>query len=156
MHSKIVLFVIIILLGGFFYIHTTNPAEVTIMLPVDNSFTIPITVLLFAGFVLGVALMIFNTIFIDAAKMVGEMKGRKERKLATQAQKNYNKGTAALFKGAYGDAVKLLEKSLLHGTGERSFRRSATLYLAEAYSKAGESAKGLALLEDFSAVAAGD
>lgn len=154
MHSKIVLFVIILLIGGFFYIHTTNPAEVGLLLPGDNNFTVPVTVLLFAGFVLGVVLMILNTIVTDAKKMVGDMRGRKEKKLVDKALKNYTEGTEALFKGDYGDGVKLLEKSLLHGIGDRLFRRAATLNLAEAYGKAGESVKGLQLLEDFAPGAA--
>ncbi len=144
MHSKIILFFIIILISGFFYLHTVNQYEVTYVLTPDRSFTVPVTVLVFAGFIVGVALMVFNSIYTDAKRAVREIRSRRERRLKAQAEKKYRDGVDALVRGDARKAVELLEKAREHNPGSREI----ALRLADAFMALGNPARAGEVLED--------
>lgn len=112
MYTKILLFVVIIVLSAFFYLHTQNPALVTFVVTKDHTYVMPVTLLLFAGFFAGAAFAALNSLMIDARRAVREMRARRENKLRAQAEENYRKGMDALVKGDTAEARGLIEKAL--------------------------------------------
>ncbi len=112
MYTKILLFIIIIILSAFFYLHTQNPAVVTFVVTKDHTYVLPVTLLLFAGFFAGATFTVFNSLLVDARRAVREMRARRERKLVAQAEENYRKGVEALVRGDTAEARGLIEKAL--------------------------------------------
>lgn len=112
MYSRIILFLLVIIIGAFFYLHTVNPAEVDFKITKDWIFTLPVTVLVFFGFFAGVTLAVFNSLFVDARRVIKDIRVRREKKLREQSEANYRKGTAELLRGNPEKARQFFEKAL--------------------------------------------
>jgi len=111
MYTKVLLVFIIFILGVFFYLHTQNPGTMTFVVTRDRTYVLPSTLLLFFGFISGVALAVLNSILADARRAWKEMKERKEKKLLVQADENYRKGAELQVKGDTSSARELMEKA---------------------------------------------
>ncbi len=111
MYTKVLLAVIILVLGAFFYLHTKNPGVVTFVVTSEYTYALPATLLVFSGFVAGVVLAVLNSLVADARRALKEMRERREKKLLIQADENYRKGVELLVKGDTVSARELLEKS---------------------------------------------
>ncbi|HHL39900.1 MAG TPA: tetratricopeptide repeat protein [Deltaproteobacteria bacterium] len=112
MYSQIILFFIIVLITSFFYLHSLNPQEVVFNLTKDWSIVLPVTVLLFCGLFVGLALVVFNTIFVDLRRFFKGMRSRRAEKLRQQCSENYRAGVEELYRGNTKRARALLEKAL--------------------------------------------
>lgn len=112
MYTKILLVVIIFILSAFFYLHTQNPGTVTFVVTKEYTYTLPSTLILFAGFFMGVIVAVLNSLLVDAKKAVKEMSARREKRVQAQADENYKKGIEALVKGDTTVARELIEKAV--------------------------------------------
>ncbi|WKZ32151.1 MAG: tetratricopeptide repeat protein [Thermodesulfobacteriota bacterium] len=111
MYTKVLLVVIILVLGAFFYLHTKNPGIVTFVVTSEYTYALPAALLVFFGFLAGVVLAVLNSLVADARRALKEMKERKEKKLLAQADENYRKGAELLVKGDTSSARELFEKA---------------------------------------------
>ncbi len=145
MHTRIVLLFIIIIMSAFFYLHTLNPVEVKFIITDEWTFELPVTVVLFAGFVAGVVVMAINSLFVDAKRLIRDVRERRRVKAVEQAERLHREGVDLLFRGKYDKAVDTLKRSLEMNPSNRA----TTVYLAEAYLKAGMPEKASSLLEEY-------
>ncbi len=134
MHSKLILFVIIFLVSGFFYLHTINPFEITISLYEGYKYTFPVTVIIFAGFIVGIVLMVFNSFIVDLKRAVMDFKNRRKIKAREGFEEKFRKGSMALAKGNSKDAVKIFEGAYLSDVEAPQLRKELVMKLAEACS----------------------
>ncbi len=112
MYSKIVLFLLIILITAFFYLHTENPTRVDFIIYKDYRYNLPVTALVFAGFFIGAVLAVVNTIFVDIRRAFFEMRVRREKKTLAQADEDYRSGVEALAREEYQKAARLIERAM--------------------------------------------
>ena len=112
MYTKILLVFIIVILSAFFYLHTMNPSSLTYAFSSTSVYELPSTMLLFMGFFAGVVIAVLNSLLVDARRAWLELKSRKEKKLLSQADENYKKGSELLVKGETAGARELIEKAL--------------------------------------------
>lgn len=112
MYTKILLVVVIIILSAFFYLHTQNPGVVNFVVTRDHTYTLPSTMILFAGFFMGVIVAVLNSLLVDAKRAVKELTARREKRILEQADDNYRRGIEALLKGDTAEARGLVEKSI--------------------------------------------
>ncbi|MDP2690256.1 MAG: hypothetical protein Q8P48_09110 [Deltaproteobacteria bacterium] len=143
MYTKILLVVIICILGGFFYLHTQNPTEVTIAVTSDRSFTFPVMLFIFGGFFLGAFLAVVNSLFVDARRYLKEVRSRRERKAAEAAEQNYHRGVELLVKGDTNGARDLMEKSLAAKPSDAGM----IISLSETYARENRPREALKVLE---------
>ncbi len=151
MYTKILLFVVIIILSAFFYLHTQNPAVVTFVVTKDHTYVMPVTLLLFAGFLLGVSFTVLNSLLIDARRAVREMRARREKKLRAQAEENYHKGMDALVNGNTAEARAFVERALKASPSDVGM----TISLSETYVRENRPREALKVLENGFKVNAG-
>jgi len=144
MYSKILLFVVIIVLSSFFYLHTQNPTTVTFVVTKDHTYVMPVTLLLFVGFFAGASFAVLNSLVIDARKAIREMRARRENRLRAQAEENYRKGMDALVKGATTEARTLIEKALKAKPSDIRM----TISLSETYVRENRPNEALRVLEN--------
>ncbi len=145
MHTRIVLLFIIIVMSAFFYLHTLNPLEVKFIITDEWTFVLPVTIILFAGFVAGVVVMVVNSLFVDAKRLMKDVREKRRRKALEQAEKLHKEGVDLLFRGKYDRAVETLKRSLeLNPTS-----RATIVYLAEAYLNASMPEKAASLIEGY-------
>ena len=112
MYTKILLIVILVILSAFFYIHTQNPAEVTIAIARDYTVTFPVTLFVFGGFFLGACLAVVNSFVVDARRYFRERQSKRDRKAAEAAEQNYHRGVELLVKGDTTGARDVIQKAL--------------------------------------------
>lgn len=112
MYTKILLVVVIIILSAFFYLHTQNPGVVNFVVTRDRTYTLPSTLILFAGFFMGVIVAVLNSLLVDAKRAVKELSARREKRMLEQADDNYRRGIEALVKGDTAEARELVEKAI--------------------------------------------
>ncbi|MEE9615101.1 MAG: tetratricopeptide repeat protein [Thermodesulfobacteriota bacterium] len=143
MYSKLVLFFLIIVVGGFFYLHTINPAEVNFVIAKDRAYVFPVTVVVFAGFFLGAALVFLLSLFVDARRAIADMRLSREKKQRDRTEKDYRDGVAAILKGSPAKAVSLLEKAF----AQDKKNIDIPFRLAEAYLEDGKPQEAMRLLE---------
>ncbi|MBI5562964.1 MAG: tetratricopeptide repeat protein [Deltaproteobacteria bacterium] len=143
MHTKILLVAIIFILIGFFYLHTENPAVVTYVVTPGNGYTVPVTMLVFAGFLGGVAVAVLNSLLSDAKRAIKEMRERREKKALTLADESYRRGVEALNRGNTAEARELIER----GLKARPNDAGMTLGLAETFIRENRGKEALKILE---------
>lgn len=141
MYSRIILFFLLIIIGVFIYLHIENPVVVDFSLTEGFTYSVPVTVLVFAGFFLGVMLAVLNSLVQDTVRAVRELQGKRERKLLVLSEQNHRTGVAELVKGNTQKAMKLFAKALESSPDDPDIIRHA----AEAYvaAKKPEEAKRL-------------
>lgn len=144
MYTKILLVVVIIILSAFFYLHTQNPGVVTFVVTRDHTYTLPSTLILFAGFFAGVIVAVLNSLLVDAKRAVKEMSARREKRVQTQADENYKKGVEALVKGDTNEARELIEKAVK----ARPSDTGRLITLSETYVRENRHKEALKVLEN--------
>jgi lipopolysaccharide biosynthesis regulator YciM len=112
MYSRIVLFLLLIILCAFIYLYSVNPEEVNFVVTKDWTFSMPVTVLVFLGFFAGIVLAVLNSLFVDARRAIKDIRARREKKLMDQSEANYRKGTEELLRGNPYKGRQLLTKAL--------------------------------------------
>ncbi|VAV83178.1 hypothetical protein MNBD_DELTA01-313 [hydrothermal vent metagenome] len=148
MHSKLILFVIIFLVSGFFYLHTVNPFEITISLYKDYTYTFPVTVIIFAGFIIGIVLMVFNSFIVDIKRAVMDFKAGRKVKARDNFERKFRKGSLALAKGDAKGAVKVLEDAYLSDAEDPELRKELVMKLARACSAEDKFVRATEVLEN--------
>lgn len=148
MHSKIILFVIILLVSGFFYLHTVNPFEITVALDKEHSFTLPVTVIIFAGFVVGVVLMVFNSFIVDIKRAIDDFRNRRKVKARVSFEKKFRKGSLALAKGDTKQALKALEDAYSSDAEAPELRKELVMKLSAACTAESSYIRGTEILEN--------
>jgi lipopolysaccharide biosynthesis regulator YciM len=143
MHTRIILFFLLIILSAFFYLYTVNPVDVSFYITDEWTFVLPVTVLVFVGFATGVVLTALNSLFADTVRAIKDMKLKRAKKALLQSEENFRDGVSASFKGDYAAGVKLLEKSLSLNPSNRA----ALLRLAEAHVAQGNYDEAILLME---------
>lgn len=147
MHAKILLFVIILLLGGFFYLHTVNPTEATLVISENYKFTLPVAVLVFAGFAVGAGLGVVNSALTGAWRGIQEMKAKRAAKRVAQADRDFSTGMEAWVEGDLDKAAAQMEKAL----GVKENDTYVLLTLSEVYVEAARPLDAVRVLEKASA-----
>ncbi|MBI5561165.1 MAG: tetratricopeptide repeat protein [Deltaproteobacteria bacterium] len=142
MYSRVILFISIVIVVGFFYLHTLNPGTVKFVVTSDQTYVLPVTVLIFGGFIAGVTLMVINLLFADARRALKDMRLRRERKLSEKAEEGFREGVNIFLKGNTKKAIELLEASLDGNPRSRDIR----LKLADAYMETGLHSKAAEVL----------
>jgi lipopolysaccharide biosynthesis regulator YciM len=112
MYSRIILFLLVIILFAFLYLNSVNPEEGNFMVTKDWTFAMPVTVLVFLGFFSGMVLAVLNSLFVDARRAIKDIRARREKKLVNQSEANYRRGTEELLRGNPHKARQLLTKAL--------------------------------------------
>jgi lipopolysaccharide biosynthesis regulator YciM len=112
MYSKIILLVLLIIVGAFFYLHTINPGEATFVITKEWTFVQPVTVFILVGFFAGVAVAAFNTLYADAVRAIKDLRARREKRFLELAESNYRDGSEELLRGNPRKARQLLKKAL--------------------------------------------
>jgi lipopolysaccharide biosynthesis regulator YciM len=143
MYTKILLVVIIIILSVFFYLHVLNPATVTFVVTAEHTYTVPVTLLLFAAFFAGAFLAVLNSLLVDAKRAILEFKSRREKRAQVEAEANYKKGVEALLKGHVAEGRALIEKAV----GVRPADTGMLVSLAESYMREDKPRDALRTLE---------
>ncbi len=143
MRIKSVLLYILIILFGFYLLHTYNPGEAYITFGGSFDFTVPVTALVFGGFILGVALMLLNTLMLDISRAIKDYKVKRERKRVEQAEQYYADGVNALLSCNMKKAAKHLEKAL----GLKPGNRDIIMKLSDVQRDIGEPLMASATLE---------
>ncbi len=144
MHTKIILVAIIVLMGGFFYLHELNPQSAEFILDDTLKFDLPVTALVGLGFLSGIVLMVFNALFVDLKRVFHDFRIRMEQKKHNVSEDKHRRGVEELLKGRAGKAVLFLEKS--HSDFPDDI--DITLHLAEAYSQDGNYKDALKLIRN--------
>jgi len=148
MHSKLILFVIILLVSGFFYLHTINPFEITVALDKEHNFTLPVTVIIFAGFIVGVVLMVFNSFIVDIKRAVKDFKAGRREKARLKFEKRYRAGSLELAKGNTKEALKILEDAYASEVEDHEIRKELVIKLAAACSAEDRFIRATEILEN--------
>ncbi len=143
MYTKILLVVVIIILSAFFYLHVLNPGTVTFVVTAEHTYTVPVTLLLFAAFFAGALLAVFNSVLVDAKRAILEFKSRRAKKLQAEAEANYRKGVDALYQGHTTEARALIEKAIKTQPADTGM----VINLAESYVREGRHREALATLD---------
>jgi lipopolysaccharide biosynthesis regulator YciM len=133
MYSKIILFVLFVFMGAFFYLHTVNPDVATFIIAGDLKFVQPITVFVFVGFFAGVAFAVFNSLYSDAVRAIKDLKAKHEKRQMELSESNYRDGAEELLRGNPGKARQLLKRAL----GANPSNIDIALRLAESSMEAG-------------------
>lgn len=118
MYVKILFAIIVIILGGFFYLHYINPGEVAFLLSRNLSYTLPVTLLIFIGFIGGVVLAVVNSLIVDTKRALKHARERKKLKGDAQRDREYHKGLEALVSGDTRTARTLIEKAMKGRAGD--------------------------------------
>ncbi|MCK4739025.1 MAG: tetratricopeptide repeat protein [Deltaproteobacteria bacterium] len=148
MHTKIVLFFIILIVSSFFYLHTVNPSEVNFYIAKSFTYTLPITVLVFLGFIFGVALTAINTLVADLRRAVKDIASKRNGKILSQAEESFHSGVDEFYRGNRSKGIELVKKS--HAgmvQGKAIMSREVALKLSELYIKEGLFDSALSLLD---------
>lgn len=144
MYSIVILLISIFILLVFFVFHIQNPGEVTFVVTEGRTYTLPVMVIVFGGFISGVILMVINLLFVDARRAIRELKRRRERKKAEKAQEVFRAGMDNFLRGNTKKAIELFEASLDESPRSRDVR----LKLAGAYMEEGLHSKAAEVLEN--------
>ncbi|MFQ5737149.1 MAG: tetratricopeptide repeat protein [Thermodesulfobacteriota bacterium] len=143
MYTKILLVIIVCILGAFFYLHTQNPTEVTLVFMQDRSVTFPVTLFIFGGFFLGAFLAVVNSLVVDTRRYFRDVKARRERKAAEAAEENYHRGVELLVKGDTAGARGVIEKAIATKPADAGM----IISLSETYARENRPSEALRVLE---------
>lgn len=143
MYSKILLIVILIILSVFFYLHAQNPGTVTFVVTKDHTYALPAALILFFGFFGGALFAVLNSLVIDARRALRDIRARKDRKLAAQADESYHKGVEALVKGDTAQARTFIEKAIKARPGDTGL----VISLSDTYIRENRPKEALKVLE---------
>ena len=143
MHYKVLLFLTIVIVGAFFYLHKVNPAEISFVLNKDYSYTLPITYLIIGGFFVGVVLSVMNSLVVDLRRAVKDMKARRERKRREVSEANYRAGISAFYRGKHSKALQFFSRVLSFNPADIDIY----IRLAEAHEAEGDIEEGIKVLE---------
>ncbi len=144
MYLKLVIFVVVVILAGFLYLHTQNPGEVNFHVYNTLGFTTPATFVLFLGFIAGVVLTVANSLVLDALKGIKGFKSRRALRRLSEAQENYRKGAGFLATGDIRSARKFLERAVATLPDDAGM----VIALSETYVREGRGAEALEVLEE--------
>ncbi|MEE9542743.1 MAG: hypothetical protein V3V95_03035, partial [Thermodesulfobacteriota bacterium] len=73
MHIKILLIIVVVVFGAFFYLHSINPVDVDFALNNETTYKLPAAYLVTGGFLVGLVLLILNIIIADMRRAVKDM-----------------------------------------------------------------------------------
>ncbi|MFQ5441303.1 MAG: tetratricopeptide repeat protein [Thermodesulfobacteriota bacterium] len=143
MHVKIIFFLTVIALGGFFYLYTQNPGVVTVIIAKDYSYTLPVVLVLFLSFLIGVFMAGLDAVITDAKRAVNYAREKKKVKVEREARISHHLAMEALSKGDAEQARGFMEKALASMPGEPEM----VLTLADTYLHEGKAYEALDVLE---------
>lgn len=144
MYFKLIIFLAIFILGGFFYLHVQNPVDVQFALSGKHSYALPPTLILFVGFTIGVVITVINSLVIDAVKGLKGIKTRRQMRQLAEAQDNYRKGVETLASGELEGARHFLEKAVNIKPDDAGM----VISLSETYVREGRLKEALDVLEN--------
>lgn len=148
MYPRIILLLLLVIIAIFIFFQVANPVDVSfILIPSwlatkQFSVTLPVTVLVFLGFLAGVTLAVFNSLFFDARRALRDMKARREQKAAAQSEADFRLGSSELIRGRNKKARNFFERAHLAAPGDVD----TLLKLYEAYLADGLEADALKVL----------
>lgn len=144
MYAKILLVVIIAIVGAFLYLHIQNPGEVTFVVSKGRTYVLPVTLLVFYGFLAGAALALINSLIIDAKRAIRELRGKREKKIIADADDSYHKGVEALIKGDTIQARSLIERAIKLKPADAGM----VISLSDAYMRENRRKEAIKILEN--------
>ncbi|MFQ5464460.1 MAG: tetratricopeptide repeat protein [Thermodesulfobacteriota bacterium] len=144
MYFKFIILLAILILAGFFYLHTQNPGTVDFVISGAHSYAVPLAVVLFVGFVFGVVLTLLNSLVVDAVRGLRGLKSRRQMRQLAEAQENYAKGAEALASGEIKSARHFLAKAV----AARPDDAGPVMALSETYAREGLLKEALDVLEE--------
>ncbi|OGQ56097.1 MAG: hypothetical protein A3J24_09745 [Deltaproteobacteria bacterium RIFCSPLOWO2_02_FULL_53_8] len=143
MHTKIILVVVIFILIGFFYLHTQNPTEVIYVVHSGESYQVPSTMLVFAGFMAGIVIAVLNSLIVEVRRAIRKMREDREMKVITAAEDAFKRGVEAMNHGNNSRARELIEGAI------KARPNDAVMIMAhaETYIRENKAKEGLKILE---------
>ncbi len=143
MNVKLLFFLAIVALSSFFYLYVENPGNATVVLAKDYSYTLPLVLILFLSFLVGVFMMGVDSVISDTMRSIRANKAKKAAKAVEEAKKTYVNGLEAMARAEYKSAREQIEKALLAMPGDLAM----TLSLAETHSREGNPHEAVDALE---------
>jgi len=143
MHTKVILIVVILILIGFFYLHTQNPSMVNYTVSPGQIYEAPATALVFAGFLAGIVIAALNSLAGDLRRALRGIRERRERKVVATADEAYRRGLDAMNHGDNAQARGLIERAIKAKPNEAGMIQA----LAETYIRENKAKEGLKILE---------
>jgi lipopolysaccharide biosynthesis regulator YciM len=138
MQIKLLLIIVVVIFGAFFYLHSINPVDVDFALNQETTYKLPAAYLVTGGFLVGLVLLVINIIITDMRRAVRDMQIRKEKKIHETMLSNYRQGITALSKGNASKARQYFIRVIdVNPVGLDIYMRLSDAYLAEgAYKEA--------------------
>lgn len=144
MYRKILLLITLVIVSGFFYLDQINSdTTAKIVLDQNHFYELPIVVLLFIAFAIGMIISLVNSFIIDAKRFVKEMTVKRQVKALQSSKENYKSGTDHLMRDNLKKSVSTLTKAMEADPDNLDI----VLKLAEAYSESGNMEDTFKLLE---------
>ncbi|MFQ5353455.1 MAG: lipopolysaccharide assembly protein LapA domain-containing protein [Thermodesulfobacteriota bacterium] len=143
MNVKFIFFLAIIALSSFFYLYVENPGNVTVVLTSSYSYTLPLVLVLFLSFLVGVCMMGLDSVISDTMRSLRSKRERKAARAVEDAKESYSKGLEDMARKDFAGARKHIERSLLSIPGDLAM----TLSLAETHMSEGHAHEAIDVLE---------
>lgn len=143
MHTKIILVAVIIILIGFFYLHTQNPAVVNYVVYPGDNYEVPSTMLVFVGFFAGIVIAVLNSVIVDIRRAMRKMREDREKKVVAASDDTYRRGVEAMNHGNNAEARGLIERAIKARPNDAGM----IISLAETYIRENKPKEGLKILE---------
>lgn len=134
MNSRLRLLASIIILSVFIYLYSLNPHQVSFYLTKDRYASLPLVLLLFISFFMGILLALIGLVLTGVHNIIYEWRERRAAKRSIDAKKLYSEAVEDMFKGDIAKAQNLLKKSLIKSPQHID----SCLKLAEIYLKDGK------------------
>lgn len=134
MNSRLRLLALIIILSIFIYLYSLNPHQVSFYLAKDRHTDLPLVLLLFVAFFMGMLLALIGLVLTGVNNIIYEWRERQTAKRSIDAKKLYSEAVEDIFKGDIAKAQNLLKKSLIKSPQHID----SCLKLAEIYLKDGK------------------
>lgn len=146
MYIKILIFILLFVCfnAWFVFLYTQNPDEVSFHLTTDTVFNLPLTVLVFMWFFMGVAITSVFTFLVEMSRTVRDMRYKREKKLLLGAEKNYIEGLNELKKGKSEKARNVFQKII----AIRPRDVEAVIRLSESYVQTNSYTEAIETLEE--------
>ncbi len=143
MNVKFIFFLAIIALSSFFYLYVENPGDITVVLTSEYSYTLPLVLVLFLSFLVGVCMMGLDSVISDTMRSIKAKRARKTAKAVEEAKEIYRKGLEEMARENFKVAREHIEKALLSIPGDLTM----TLALADTFISEGNAAEAVEALE---------
>ncbi|MFQ5480049.1 MAG: lipopolysaccharide assembly protein LapA domain-containing protein [Thermodesulfobacteriota bacterium] len=143
MNVKFIFFLAIIALSSFFYLYVENPGDVTVVITATHNYTLPLVLVLFLSFLVGVCMMGLDSVISDTMRSLKAKKARKTARAVEEAKETYRKGLEEMAREDFKGAREHIEKALLCLPGDLSM----TLALSETFMREGNAAEAVEALE---------